>query len=80
LAFTGTCLLILAALATNRFRGWMLAPLGITYVVWLFFPCYFRFVNRVRPVRVARNVLFAIIAILCLGIAVGIFRTDWMGL
>ncbi len=79
LLVTGGCVLVVAGLIANRLRGWMFAPLGISYSGLLFLPCYFRVVNRVKIVLVARNVLFAAIAILCFAIVAGIVPLSWFG-
>ncbi len=57
----------------------MFAPLGISYSALVFLPCYFRVVNRVMVVLVARDVLFAAIAILCFAIVAGIVPMSWFG-
>jgi len=79
LLVTGGCLLILTGLIADRLRGWMFAPLGISYSALLFLPCYFRVVNRVMVVHVARNLLFGVIAILCFAIVAGMVPLSWFG-
>jgi hypothetical protein len=78
--FTSTCLLIVVGLVTECFRAWMFAPLGISYALMIAFPCYFRLVNRIRGVRIARDMLFAVIAAVCLAIATGLVPTSVIGL
>jgi hypothetical protein len=80
LAFAASCWLVVAGLVTDRFHAWMFAPLGAVYATAVFFPCYFASVNRVKPVRRARNVLFVLIALACFAVALGILPTSYIGL
>ena len=79
LLVTGGCALVLAGLVARCLRGWMFAPLGIGYTGLLFLPCYFRIVSRVRIILVARDLLFAAIAILCFALVAGIVPLGWFG-
>ena len=79
LLFVGACLLIVVGLTANRFRGWMVAPLGICYAAFLALPCYFPVFNQ-GLLRVVRNVLFVAVAMACFAVATGIIPTGWLGL
>ena len=77
---TGTCTLCAASLWSNRFRAWMIAPVGASYLLMLPMPCYFGWVDRTRWVHGLRNLLFVVIAAGCFAVAAGIVPLSWLGL
>jgi hypothetical protein len=80
LMLAASCALLAAALAADWFRAWMLAPIGAVYAGAIFLPCSFPAVTRVRPLRLARNLLFAAIALFCLAVALGLVPLHYLGL
>jgi hypothetical protein len=80
LTLMASCVLIVAGLTTDRFHAWMFAPFGAIYATAVFLPCYFPAVTRVKAIRMVRNVLFVVIAILCFAVAVGILPTSYLGI
>lgn len=65
-----SCFVCAAGLWWGWFRSWMLLPLGASYAAMIPLPCYFEAVDRIGWLHAARNVLFALIAILCAAVAV----------
>ena len=67
----GSSWTVAGALATGRFAGWMLVPVGLTYLLMLPLPCYFEWVTATRQRHVVRNVVFVVVAALCFAVACG---------
>ena len=78
--FSGVCFLCAAALAVGQFRREMAALLAVSYLAMLPMPCYFATVDRVRPLRLIRNLLFLAVAALCLAVATGLLPLARLGL
>jgi hypothetical protein len=68
---SAAALVCAAALWSGRFRAWMLWPVGAAILLTVPLPCTFEAVNRIRWVRMARNILFVLLALGCFGLAGG---------
>ncbi|WP_341329451.1 hypothetical protein [Mycobacterium shinjukuense] len=77
--FTGSSFLCAAALGLGWFRAWMLAPFGLSYLLMIPVPCYFKAVNRSRGVHLARNLLFVLVALLSFALALRALPLAWFG-
>lgn len=80
LLFVASCFGCAAALWTERFHPWTIAPLGLSYLLMIPMPCYFEWVNRVRWIHVARNLLFALVAVFFFSVATGLIPLSSLGL
>jgi len=74
------CWLSAIALATDRFSGWMLLPIGVSYALMVPLPCYFAVVDRVPWIHVLRNAVFAAVTVACVAIAFGFVPISILGL
>ena len=78
--FVASCLGCAAALWIGRFRAWMFAPLGLSYLLMIPLPCYFETVNRVRWLHALRDALFVAVALFCFAVAAGLVPPSALGL
>ena len=78
--FVSSCLGCAAALWTEEFRAWMAAPLGVSYLLLIPFPCYFDSVNRVRWIHTLRDALFVAVALALLALAAKLVPLSALGL
>ena len=78
--FVAGCLGCAAALWTGRFRPWMAGTIAVSYALMIPMRCYFETVDRLRGVRIARNLLFVAVALFLLAIAVGVVPPSFLGL
>jgi hypothetical protein len=78
--FSGACFLCAATLVVGQFRREMAALLALSYLAMLPMPCYFTAVDRIRPLRRIRNLLFLMVAALCLAVATGLLPLARLGL
>jgi len=69
-----------ATLVTGHFTPWMLVPLGVSYVLMLPLPCYFPWITETRRRHFLRNVIFAILAAVCLAVGLKIIPLSAIGL
>jgi hypothetical protein len=78
--FVGSCFLCAAALWLGWFRAWMLAPFGLSFLLMIPLPCYFKGVDENRALHLARNLLFVFIAIVSFALALGLIPLALFGL
>jgi hypothetical protein len=69
---SGSCAMCAVSLWTDRFRAWMVMPLGVSYLLMIPMPCYFESMNRIRWLHMARNFLFVAVAAGCFAFAMGL--------
>jgi hypothetical protein len=77
--FSGSCAMCAVSLWLHWFRAWMVAPLGVAYLLMIPMPCYFEPVNRIRWLHATRNILFVATAVGCFAIAGGLVPLSWLG-
>lgn len=70
--FSASCGVCAVSLWAGRFRAWMVAPIGASYLLMIPMPCYFESVDRIGWLHAVRNLLFVAIAVACFAIATGI--------
>ena len=68
------------ALWAGRFRSWMAAPIGLSYLLMIPLPCYFEWVDRSIWIRAPRNLAFLILAAFLFSIALGWVPLPSLGL
>lgn len=78
--FVVSCLVCAAALWTGRFRAWMAASIGLSYLLMIPLPCYFERVNRARRLHALRDLLFAGVAFFLFAVAAGLIPLSVLGL
>jgi hypothetical protein len=78
--FVASCFLCAGALWLGGFRAWMLAPFGLSFLLMIPLPCYFKGVDQSRGLHLARNLLFLCIAVLCLSLVLGLVPLAFFGL
>jgi len=78
--FGGSCALCAAGLWLGWFRAWMLAPFGLSFLLMIPLPCYFRGVEQSRAFHRARNLFFLAVAALCLSLTLGLLPLSVFGL
>ena len=74
-AFVASCFLPGAALLGERFRPWMLVPLGVCYWALIPFPCYFKWASR-GWINTARRVLFFLTGAWLVAMGTGLLALD----
>ena len=77
LVFVGSCFLPGAALLGDRFRPWMLIPLGVGYWVLIPFPCYFKWANHGR-INKFRRILFFLVGAGLVAAGAGLVPLGWL--
>jgi hypothetical protein len=80
LLFAGSCFFIADAVWFAWFQPWLLWPLGASFLLMIPQPCYFDAVDRIRGMHLARNVLFAAVAVLCFAVALRWLPAERLGL
>jgi len=58
----------------------MLWPVGASFLLTIPVPCYCEAVNRIRLLHIARNILFAALALFCFALAIGWLSVSRLGL
>jgi hypothetical protein len=72
------CSVSAASLLQDRFAPWMLLPIGASYGWFIPLPCYFRRANR-GWLHVVRNVAFAMVAVSCFAVGLGLVSLPGSG-
>jgi hypothetical protein len=78
--FCASCLLCAAALELGWFRRWLLTPLGVSFLLMIPLPCYFRTVDQTAWLRRTRNGAFVVLGLALLLIAGGVLPSSLLGL